>query len=132
MLSFFKKKKENDISLEDLQMPEVTDYVDVSKIANYFKDETGLTFDKQTSILRNKLMIFCQKREINSFDNLYTKMCLDKVLKQELIDCLTTNETFFYREFSQIAKLVELVKQQTSSVGDIVCSICQQAKNLTV
>lgn len=120
MFRFFKKRKgkENHIS-EEVQEP--TDYVDVSKIAIYFKNETGVDFDKQTTILKNKVMIFCKQREINSFSKLLSMIKIDKTIKQELTDCLTTNETFFYREFSQIQKLVKLVSESASNV-EILCA----------
>ncbi|WP_321777817.1 CheR family methyltransferase [Sulfurimonas sp.] len=117
MFGFFKKEKEQRI----VEFKEPTDYVDISKIAAYFKDETGVDFDKQLSILRNRVMIFCQQREISSFTKLFTLIGVDKKIKQELVDCLTTNETFFYREFSQIEKLVNLVKNSVENV-EILCA----------
>jgi len=45
----------------------------------------------------------------------------DAAIKQELIDYLTTNETFFYREFRQIAELTELVKGYGRGV-EILCA----------
>ncbi len=41
----------------------------------------------------------------------------------QLIDYLTTNETFFYREIKQIAELVTLVKNASSHV-EILCAPC--------
>ena len=43
------------------------------------------------------------------------------IAKQKLIDYLTTNETFFYREFKQITELVNLVKTINSNVN-ILCA----------
>ncbi len=120
MFRFFKNRKEKENHISE-KVQEATDYVDVSKIAIYFKNETGVDFDKQTTILRNKVMIFCQQREINSFAKLFSMIKIDKKIKQELTDCLTTNETFFYREFAQITKLVNLVKQRVENV-EILCA----------
>jgi chemotaxis protein methyltransferase CheR len=119
MLSFFKKKKV--IVKEEAKVVEPTDYTNVKPIADYFKNETGVTFDNQISILSNKVMTFCKQREISSFTKLLKMADEDAVIKQELIDYLTTNETFFYREFRQIADLVELVKECEHSV-DILCA----------
>ncbi|MDA3909438.1 MAG: protein-glutamate O-methyltransferase CheR [Sulfurimonas sp.] len=119
MFSFLKKKKE--LILEEEKIVEPTDYTDVTSIAEYFKNETGVTFDNQISILTNKVMTFCRQREISSFSKLLTMVDSDAIIKQELIDYLTTNETFFYREFRQIAELVELVKSYGQAV-DILCA----------
>ena len=119
MFSFFKKKEKEIVKEEKVVEP--IDYSDVSPIAEYFKNETGVTFDKQISILKNKVMTFCKQREINSFSTLLSLVDLDAKIKQELIDYLTTNETFFYREFRQIEELVKLVKNHAGNV-DILCA----------
>ncbi|MFT7003331.1 MAG: chemotaxis protein methyltransferase CheR [Sulfurimonas sp.] len=119
MFSFFKKKKV--VEKEDIKVQEPLDYADVTPIAKYFKNETGVTFDKQISILTNKVMTFCRQREINSFSKLLILVDTDANIKQELIDTLTTNETFFYREFRQIEDLVELVKNKVGNVN-ILCA----------
>ncbi|MCK9491108.1 MAG: protein-glutamate O-methyltransferase CheR [Sulfurimonas sp.] len=119
MFSFFRKKEKK--ILDEVREEEPTDYSDATKIAEYFKNETGVTFDKQMNILNNKAMTFCKQREISSFSKLLDLLDSDAVIKQELIDYLTTNETFFYREFKQIEELVGLVKKDVSLVK-IMCA----------
>lgn len=117
MFDFLKKP-----SLEQKYKEEISqDYEDVTPIAEYFKYETGVTFDKQISILKNKVTTFCKKRKFNSFAELLESIKQDNVVKQDLIDCLTTNETYFYREFTQIEELVSLVKKKKNKV-DILCA----------
>lgn len=99
------------------------DYKDITPIAEYFKNVTGIVFDKQISILTNKVKTFCTHREIYSFMELLNIIKYDLIIKQELIDYLTTNETFFYREFKQIENLVALVKK-TSWHVEILCAPC--------
>ena len=123
MFSFLKKKESNDKKEDEviIDKTEVEDYKDVSPVAEYFKNETGVTFDNQVSVLKNKLTTFCRMRYIPSFLKLLEITKKDSQIKQELIDYLTTNETFFYREFNQIAELTELVKQKSNSVN-ILCA----------
>jgi len=122
MFNFFKKKKEVvRVVAEETKLSTITDYEDVSKLADYFKNETGVTFEKQTSILKSKLTTFCKLRNIYSFTELLQNIKSNESLKQELIDSLTTNETFFYREFQQIAELTKLVKQSSTMVR-ILCA----------
>jgi len=118
MFSFFKKKEE---VLERVEQNVSQDFNDILPVAHFFKNETGVIFDKQLSILQNKVTTFCKQREINSFMELLNKVGHDKELKQELIDYLTTNETFFYREFRQIEELVKLVKDGEREVT-ILCA----------
>lgn len=119
MFNFFKKKVSANNSEQKAVIAE--DYTDVSPIAQYFKDETGVTFDKQTTILKSKVTTFCRQMGIGSFRELLNAIQDDKKLKQSLVDYLTTNETFFYREFKQIEDLVRLVKNANQKV-DILCA----------
>jgi chemotaxis protein methyltransferase CheR len=116
MFEFLKKETAIEKHLEEK-------FNDVERVAKYFKEETGVTFESQLSILKNKVIIFCRKRGIFSFEELLEKVPKNSHLKQELIDYLTTNETFFYREFSQVQKLIELVKKSLGKV-DILCAPC--------
>ena len=117
---FFKKKEPQ---TNHTQERCVEAYDDIASVATFFKNETGVTFDKQTSILKNKLVTFCKQRDICSFGKLLEKVSFDKTLKQELIDALTTNETFFYREFKQIEDIVTLVKN-SGERAEILCAPC--------
>ncbi|MCK9473514.1 CheR family methyltransferase [Sulfurimonas sp.] len=118
MFSFFKKR--GNVESEHIQNI-VEDYTNIIPIAEYFKSETGVTFDKQISILQNKVTTFCKQRNIYSFLELLKLIEHNRELKQALIDTLTTNETFFYREFKQIQELVGLVKDAAKEVT-ILCA----------
>jgi chemotaxis protein methyltransferase CheR len=118
MFEFLKK---DSVEIEDKEIQE--DFSDIESVAHYFKNETGVTFETQFSILQNKVSIFCKKRDINSFKRLLEIVKKDSLIKQELIDYLTTNETFFYREYSQIEELVKLVELAVGRV-DILCAPC--------
>jgi len=118
MFNFFKKKKS--VNEEVAVIPQ-EDFHNVNPIADYFHNETGITFDTQMSILKSKVTSFCKQRYIYSFSSLLQDIKTDAHLKQELIDYLTTNETYFYREFKQIQELVNLVKESQGSVK-ILCA----------
>ena len=64
MFNFFKKKK---TVLQEPKTIKNEDYNDVTDIAKYFKNETGVTFDQQITVLKNKVTTFCKHREIESF-----------------------------------------------------------------
>lgn len=120
MFSWFKKtKKEPQKSAE----PPVEDFENVTLVCQYFKELTGVTFEKQQSILRSKLISFCKKRDIYSFSTLMQKADTQPELRQELIDYLTTNETYFYREFEQIKQLIQSIQNSAHSVT-ILCAPC--------
>ena len=118
MFSFLKKKTPT-VQAKIITYQE--DYNDIKPLSDYFHNETGITFDSQISILKSKVTSFCKQRGIYSFSKLLGEIKTNTHLKQELIDYLTTNETYFYREFKQIEELVNLVKESHGSV-DILCA----------
>lgn len=121
MFSWLFRKKTHVETHADHKFKE--DFSNIEVIADYFKDLTGVTFDKQISILNSKAKSFCLSHGIYSYLELLEKISRDEALKQDLINRLTTNETFFYREFSQIAELVSLVKEENHPVR-ILCAPC--------
>ena len=118
MFNFFKKEV---TVLRKSSIVQEEDFTDIAPIATYFHKETGITFDKQLSILKSKVSTFCKQREIYSFTTLLAQIKSDQSLKQDLIDHLTTNETYFYRELKQIMQLVDLVKVSSTKVS-ILCA----------
>ena len=123
MFSFFRKKSTQDREEELQKENRVENFQDISKIASYFKELSGVTFEKQLTILESKTKSFCRQHHLYSYEELIEKINSNSELRQELTNALTTNETFFYREFSQIQELVSLVKLH-GSYARILCAPC--------
>ncbi len=98
-------------------------FENIQVILDYVKQITGITFEKQRTIFQSKLKSFCQQRGINTFHECIEKVELDATLRQELVNYVTTNETYFYREFEQIEALVTKVCERVDRV-DILCMPC--------
>ncbi|WP_457748927.1 CheR family methyltransferase [Sulfurimonas sp.] len=122
MFRFFRKKNQNKEQKAGGVYKE--NFNEVQPVADYFYKETGITFEQQMSIFRSKVLSFCRQKKITSFEDLLQICQRDAVIKQELIDCLTTNETFFYREVKQIQELVNLVQEANTTNIQILCAPC--------
>ena len=123
MFSFFKKGSEKESVKIVAKEAVACEYNNIQPIADYFYKQTGITFESQMSILKSKVSSFAKQREIYSFEELLKLIKIKAILKQELIDTLTTNETYFYREFNQVKELVQLVKETKEKVK-ILCAPC--------
>ncbi|MCW8928609.1 MAG: protein-glutamate O-methyltransferase CheR [Gammaproteobacteria bacterium] len=121
MFNFFRKKNSHEDTSNSKSQPIVENFNNTESIASYFKIETGITFEKQQSILKSKLISFCRIHHIISFQACLEQVKINNNLKQELINYLTTNESYFYREYLQIDDLVKQVKKK-NSVVDILCA----------
>lgn len=115
------KKKETRKPDETTKEAVVEDFSDVDPLLDYFKGETGIDFDAKREIITRKLINFCRDRKIHGFDDALRELRDNERLKQELIDFLTVNETYFYREIVQIKEVVELVKSSNKKM-DILCA----------
>ncbi len=78
---------------------------------DFLRGRCGLHFDEDTRYLVEKrLMRRIQEADIGSFDSYLYQLRSGANADQELwtiVDILTTNETYFFRERSQLAALVE-------------------------
>jgi len=83
----------------------------VKEISIYFKNLTGIEFHNM-EILKNKISIFCKHQNIDE-KKLLDVLKISVKARQLFINNLTTNETYFNREFYQIQKLVELAKNKS-------------------
>lgn len=122
MFGWFKKtpppKTENVPAVQD-----VAEYGDVAGLAEYFQAITGVSFETQHSVLHSKLVTFCKKHAIISFETCLARIKEEPLLRQALIDHLTTNETYFFREAYQIGELVARVKEKAGK-SLILCAPC--------
>tara|TARA_R110002095_G_scaffold135612_2_gene117582 strand:- start:392 stop:1171 length:780 start_codon:yes stop_codon:yes gene_type:complete len=121
MFGLFSKKKLPGATQTPIDIKQ--DFHDVQFLAEYIKNETGISFEKQSSIFKSKLSSFCKQRRVFSFNECLVKAKSNNEFKRELFNYLTTNETYFYREFGQIEKLVAKVAASNKPV-DILCLPC--------
>ncbi len=78
------------------------DFHNPKLIFDTFTTLTGIHFNHKESITTSKLINFCRNRSIFSFDLLHTKLKSDPLVLEDLINFLTVNETYFFREVGQI------------------------------
>ena len=118
MLNIFKIKRGKRAEKE---LPCDENYNNIELISKYIYDEVGIIFDNQINILRSKTVLFCRERKICSFDSLLMLIKTNAELKQEVVNFLTTNETYFNREMHQINKLVDTIAKMKNKVK-ILCA----------
>lgn len=118
MFDFLKVKK---VTKQPQVVTEVKDFENTGRLLKYFKDETGIDFENQQSIFQSKVKSFCRVHKISSIQECFEKVSLENTYKQNFMNYLTTNESFFYRERHQIEELVSEVKNCSGKV-EILCA----------
>lgn len=100
---FFNKKKEPEIALQhEVSAPKEFNTFGLHDLLHYIKREIGVDLFAKNSVIETKLRLFCERKEIYSFRKLFEALQSDKGLRQDLIDLVTVNETYFYREEAQL------------------------------
>lgn len=98
-------------------------------ILYYVKRETGVDLFSKQSIIETKMRIFCLDRNIYSFKELNDEIKYKSDMRQELINLLTVNETYFYREEKQLQEAVDFAKIKGNSVK-ILCAPCASGEEV--
>lgn len=99
---FWKRKKTSSQDQTLPSKPQVFNTAGLEALLSYVKKEIGIDLFVKHDVIETKLRLFCERQEIYSFQTLYDKILYDASLKQALIDLVTVNETYFYREEAQL------------------------------
>ena len=83
------------------------DFTQPQKVVEMFTALTGIHFDQKELVITAKLIHFCRNHTITSFEELYARLKDEAVLLEALINYLTVNETYFFRERDQIDYYVQ-------------------------
>lgn len=110
MLSWFKSKAP---SIAKTSAEKVEEFDDPSEIYTFFSNLTGIHFDQKESIVTPKLIRFAREDGCSGFKQLYQKLDNDERCREKLINLLTVNETYFYREMGQIEFAVQCMNNDS-------------------
>lgn len=114
----------------------------------YVYDICGITLaPNQSYLIETRLAPIMKRLECNSFNDFYNKSRADRLkkLEQEIIDAITTNETYFFRDKSpfdllQHKILPDLIDRRTTRAGmpptikiwSAACSFGQEVYSIAI
>lgn len=126
---FWKKKKVETPAQTTTQQPEEFNTYGLNDILHYIKREIGVDLFAKNSIIETKLKLFSERKGIYSFRKLFELLSQDRTLRQELIDLVTVNETYFYREESQLELAVSFALNLPNGIK-ILCAPCASGEEV--
>lgn len=82
----------------------------------------GVDLEPKRDITLQRVSIFAKNRQIKSFKDLVSMIRFDTLLRQDLLNLVTVNETYFYRELAQLKDVIYYAKE----LGEarILCAPC--------
>lgn len=119
MFGWLKSKKPLPSPVQSEIVPEEFD--DPSAILETFTALTGIHFRHKETIVTAKLTHFCRHHAIRSFTDLRMRLKSDPQILQALINHLTVNETYFFREPAQIEFMARRIAKTNKAVR-ILCA----------
>lgn len=118
----FRWLRSNKISVsEETPAQYVENFISPKEVLKKFTAITGIHFNQKEAITASKLVNFCRNRNICSFEELNSCLEKDSALFEALINLLTVNETYFFRESRQIYFLAERAARSKEKIR-ILCA----------
>ena len=125
---FFRKKTQY-VKTEEKSKKEEFSTFGLNDLLHYIKRETGIDLFVKKDIIETRLKLFCTQRELSSFKQLHDKVQFEDDLKQELINLLTVNETYFFREEKQLQEAIDFAASKSGEVN-ILCAPCASGEEV--
>lgn len=126
---FFRKKSVYVEQIEEQPIKEEFSTFGFNDILHFIKRETGVDLFVKKSIIETRMKLFCEERYINSFKKLHDEIQYKNDLRQDLINLLTVNETYFFREERQLQEAIDFAKSRSGSVS-ILCAPCASGEEV--
>lgn len=125
---FFKRKKKN-TEEKIVQIKKDFKYEGLDKLVSYIKIFCGVNLEPKQDVLSKRLKLFCEPKEIYSFTELLERIKEDDALLQELINQITVNETYFYRELPQLEESINYM-QSLRQTKRVLCAPCASGEEV--
>jgi len=136
MFSLFKRKRDKnptDISLSKLSKNYSFDKMEALTLLDMIKQEFGLDYAKQEYITIKKLETFAKSHSIENYHILTKQYNANDTIKKELINTLTVNESYFFRELLQIESFLKIAKEkQNFSLLSAPCATGEEAYSIAI
>ena len=107
---------------EVLEAKAPSDIDGFNEFMSTIKTLCGVDLEPKRDITLQRVSIFAKNRQIKSFKDLVSMIRFDTLLRQDLLNLVTVNETYFYRELAQLKDVIYYAKE----LGEarILCAPC--------
>lgn len=124
---FFKKKKQPEITQKHTPPP--FDSSNLDTLVQYVEKYSGVNLIPKKEVLKQRFIMFCEQQSIYSFNGLLEKIKYDSNLRQDFINLVTVNETYFMRETLQLEDSINFLKNRGGS-GRILSAPCASGEEV--
>ena len=115
-LDFFSNKKEDEKDIVEVVEVEV-DFSNFEIISDYIYKKSGIIDLEKRALVFTRLKQFAQDSNIITTNEFLNKMKNDEEFYQKVMNIVTVNETYFFREHHELEWLVDYVKNSHGKVS---------------
>lgn len=125
---FSKKKTQQDStpSLESLTF----EFTHFQKVVDYLYTKSGITDLDKRALSISALQRFAEENRVQNTDEFLQKMKIDKDFYQSVLNIITVNETFFFREINELEWLISYIKDTTTPQLKILSLPCSTGEEV--
>ncbi|WP_349644338.1 protein-glutamate O-methyltransferase CheR [Campylobacter sp. RM15925] len=124
----FKKVSPSDNLQESKATPLPSDMKGLDKFIQNIKSICGVDLESKKETIKQRVANFAQAHSIETFELLSTRIIVDRVLRQEVLNLITINETYFYRELAQLQAAIYYAKER--GFTRILCAPCSTGEEV--
>lgn len=106
--------------------PSENELLELIKLINEF---SGIDLMENKNTLAIKLKAFFNENSFRDFREFLLRLRYDKALKQSVLDVITVNETYFYRELAQLKDAVFYIKSLNKPTS-VLCAPCSSGEEV--
>ena len=107
---------------EALEVKAPSDMDGFNEFMSTIKTLCGVDLEPKRDITLQRISIFAKNRQIKSFKDLVSMIRYDSNLRQDVLNLVTVNETYFYRELTQLKDVIYYAKDRGEA--RILCAPC--------
>ena len=110
------------------------DFSNFDKVTEYLYHRSGITDLSKRRLSVNELTSFSQREKIYTTADFLAKLKVDNEFYQEVLNIITVNETFFFREVRELEWLVSFIKESTGlfKVLSLPCSSGEEVYSILI
>ena len=135
MMGLFAIFKSKPIAQEKEVIEEIkNDFSNFDQVTEYLYHRSGITDLSKRRLSLNELTSFSKREKIYTTADFLAKLKVDTEFYQEVLNIITVNETFFFREVKELEWLVSFIKESTGlfKVLSLPCSSGEEVYSILI
>ena len=111
-----------------------SDFSNFDQVTEYLYHRSGITDLSKRRLSVSELTSFSQRKHVHTTEDFLAKLKVDNEFYQEVLNIITVNETFFFREVTELEWLVSFIKESSGrfKILSLPCSSGEEVYSILI